>query len=210
MVAVRKPAPPEIPSRMTVAEFLEWAGSVEDGTRYQLIDGAPRAMAPASMTHGIVQSTAARLIGNHLAALRNGCRVITTPGVRPRVRAENNFRIPDLGVSCAPDQPGLRAVPDPVLLIEILSPSNEADTLFEFQGQNVWAYTSLPTVREILVLRVTEIAAELLRRGNDGHWPEQPLRVGATEELVLESIGFRVALSDLYEGTHLARSSAGQ
>ena len=202
---IAPPAPPEIPSRMTVAEFLEWAGSVEDGTRYQLIDGAPRAMAPASMTHGIVQSTAARLIGNHLAALRNGCRVITTPGVRPRVRAENNFRIPDLGVSCAPDHPGLRAVPDPVLLIEILSPSNEADT-----WQNVWAYTSLPSVHEILVLRVTEVAAELLRRGTDGHWPEQSLRIGASEDLVLESIGFRIALPDLYEGTHLARSSVGQ
>ena len=38
----------------------------------------------------------------------------------PGVRASRNRRVPDLGVTCAP--------PEPILLIEILSPSNEAET----------------------------------------------------------------------------------
>jgi Uma2 family endonuclease len=45
----------------------------------------------------------------------------------PRVRANRNYRIPDLGVTCAPPENGLM-VPNAVLLIEILSPSNEAET----------------------------------------------------------------------------------
>jgi hypothetical protein len=48
---------------------------------------------------------------------------------------------------------------DPVLLIEILSPRNQAKT-----WTNVWAYTSIPSVREILILRGDRVAAELLRR----------------------------------------------
>ena len=48
---------------------------------------------------------------------------------------------------------------DPVLLVEILSPSNRAET-----WTNVWAYTTIPSVREILVLHSLRIRAELLRR----------------------------------------------
>jgi hypothetical protein len=43
-------------------------------------------MAPASTTHGRVQATLARLLGNHL--LGTGCDVVIAPGVIPRVRAE--------------------------------------------------------------------------------------------------------------------------
>ena len=40
------------PHHMTVDEFIGWAG---DG-RWELVDGEPRAMAPASATHGIIQA----------------------------------------------------------------------------------------------------------------------------------------------------------
>ena len=40
------------PSRMTVAEFLDWPGD-GSGRRYELVDGEPRAEAPASTIHGI-------------------------------------------------------------------------------------------------------------------------------------------------------------
>jgi len=186
---------------MTVAEFLDWDGGGE-GERYQLVNGEPRAMAPASITHGILQSTVARLLGNHLAERGASCHVVTAPGVQPRVRSQHNMRIPDLGVTCASDERGLRTLPDPVLLIEILSPSNESET-----WDNVWTYTTLPTVREILVLETSGLAAELLRRQPDGSWPESPLRFEADDTLMLESIGFQVILRALYSGTHLARST---
>lgn len=52
---------------------------------------------------------------------------MTEPGIVPRVRANRNYRVADLGVTCAPpsDAP---MVAEPILLIEILLPSNEADT----------------------------------------------------------------------------------
>ncbi|BAI71694.1 hypothetical protein AZL_010560 [Azospirillum sp. B510] len=195
MVAVRK----STISGMTVAEFLDWNGDGTD-TRYELVNGEPRAMAPASITHGILQSTVARVIGNHLADRAPGCHIVTAPGVQPRVRSSHNMRIPDLGVTCAPDERGLRTLPDPVLLIEILSPSNEAET-----WENVWTYTTLPSVREILVLWTSAVGAELLCRQADGSWPESPLVIGADGMLGLDSIGYQVPLSTLYAGTHLAR-----
>ena len=57
-------------------------------------------------------------------------------------------------------------------------------------------------MREILVLRAATIGAEILRRGADGSWPREPERV--TEgELRFESIGFSVALADIYRRTRL-------
>jgi Uma2 family endonuclease len=129
------------PSRMTVEELLDWPGN-GSGRKFQLIDGEPVAMAPGSVTHGIIQANLTRLLGNHLVGSR--CHVVVAPGIIPRVRSEANLRIPDLAVSCETDDQGLRALTEPTLVVEILSPSNEAET-----RENVWAYATIPTVREI-------------------------------------------------------------
>jgi hypothetical protein len=72
----------------------------------QLIDGEPRAMAPASEMHGTIQSRLDRLIGNHLDAQGGRCRIVSQLGIRIGVRSDSAYRIPDLGVTCAPSVPG--------------------------------------------------------------------------------------------------------
>src|SRR5208282_1500423 len=127
------------------------------------------------------------------------CRVITTPGVIPRVQSETNFRIPDLAVTCSGYEAEESALADPILVIEILSPSNQAET-----WANVWAYSTIPSVREILVMRTATIGAELLRRNSDGSWPQQPLTV-AEGDLTLESIGLTLPIAAAYRTTRHAR-----
>ena len=184
-----------IPVRMTVDEFFNWDSG--DECRYELVDGEPRAMAPASTIHGFLQKEPGRLIGNHLREAAPKREVVTNPSIVPRLLSEHNVRIPDLAVTCSPLAAGQATLADPVLLIEILSPSNQAQTFV-----HVLAYTSIASVQEILVLRADCIAAELLRRPLQGEWPERPIAI--TEgDLVLESIDFRVALADLYARTGL-------
>src|ERR1700730_8164982 len=109
MVAVK------IPGRMTVDEFLKWDS--EDGRRYELVDGEPRAMAPASAIHGFLQNELGRLIGNHLRDKATGCEVVANPGVVPRLLSAHNVRISDLAVACSPLAVGQATLPDPILLI---------------------------------------------------------------------------------------------
>ena len=111
---------------MTVREFLKWDS--DDGLRYELVDGEPRAMAPASTIHGFLQNELGRLIGNHLRDQASGCEVVANPGIVPRLLSDHNVRIADLAVTCSPLVVGQATVSDPVLLIEILSPSNQAKT----------------------------------------------------------------------------------
>jgi Uma2 family endonuclease len=187
------------PEFMTVAEFLAW--DAPSGPAWQLINGVPQAMAPVSGTHAVIQSEVGALIRNHLAAHRPGCRVLSNPGVVPRVESEESFRIPGIGVTCTPVPRGVIEIAEPILLIEILSPGNPAQT-----WANVWTYPTIPSVQEILVIRTSSIGVQLLRRAPDGSWPEVPLAIEAGE-LELQSIGFRVPLTALYAGTWLVEAA---
>jgi Uma2 family endonuclease len=192
---LRKPPP-----SMTVTDFLTWPG---DGTgrKFQLVDGEVHAMSPATTTHGRIQSRLSRLVGNWLEARGSPCDIVTEPAVATHVRANINLRVPDLGVTCVADAAGQLILPDPVVLVEILSPSNVADT-----WENVWSYCTIPSVQEIIVIHSTRILAEVLRRGPDSHWPKEPEEIGAGGTLSLACIGFACALSDVYARTHLAEN----
>jgi len=188
----RKPPP------MTVADFLDWPGD-GSGHKFQLVDGELRAMSPGSATHGTIQMTLGRLIGNRLVDRGSSCRIVSEPAIATRVRANVNMRVPDLGVTCTPDAPGQQTLPDPIALIEILSPGNASDT-----WDNVWSYTTIPSVREIAVVHSTRVFVELLRRGADGSWPAEPEEIGPGDTLRLDSIDFACALPEIYAQTHLA------
>lgn len=191
------------PRRMTVDEFLSWNPEDGTGALWQLRDGEPERMAPATDAHGSIQGELASLLIVHLRAAGRRCRAVIDPGVVPRVRADQNMLIPDIGITCAPPSAG-RAIPEPVVLVEVLSPSNEAET-----RANVWTYTTIPSVAEIAVLGSTAVSAEVLRRRPDGSWPERPEVVGAGGELRLESIGFAAPLAAAYATTPLAGVAAG-
>ncbi len=187
----------KLPPLMDVADFIDWPGDGL-GTRFELIDGVLRAMAPGSDAHNTIVSNLTGLIWQHLRQERPGCRVVAAPGVQPRVRAEWNFRIPDLGVTCTLNRPGEIFTPDPILLIEVLSPSNASETY-----ESVRAYATLPSVQEILVMHSTRIEAELLGRDPSGHWPANATKLTSGGTLRLESIGTSFAIADVYAGTHL-------
>jgi Uma2 family endonuclease len=182
---------------MDVAEFLAW--DAPPNTSWQLVDGEPQAMAPASRTHGVIQAELAKLIGNRFDESGSSCTVVGAPGVVPRVQADINVRVPDLAVTCTTSQEEEHTLSEPVLLIEILSPSNRSET-----WTNIWSYTTIPSVKEILVLDSVRIRAHLLRRDTQGNWPE---RATVIEDgiLELESIDFRVPVAVLYRRTRLAR-----
>jgi Uma2 family endonuclease len=191
----------KIPAVMDLAEFLAW--DAPGPGRWQLVDGEPQAMAPASRTHNTVQGELGRLIGNHLVEQGKNCTVVPNAGTVPRVRADSNFRIPDLAVTCSDYQEEEYDISEPVLMVEILSPTNKSET-----WTNIWSYATIPSVKEILVIDSVRIRAHLLRRDPQGNWPERALVI---EDGILEltSIDFRVPLAAIYSRTRLARGTRG-
>jgi hypothetical protein len=90
---------------------------------------------------------------------------------------------------------------EPLVLIEILSPTNVSKT-----RANIRAYRTIAKLADIVVPRSTAIAAEILRRRADGTWPEQPEIVDADGELRLDSIGFAAPLRAVYRTSGLVQS----
>ena len=189
-----------IPVYMSVDEFLAWNPGGE--ATWQLVDGTPQAMAPASTVHGAILGRLAQVIANHFDARNSPCAVIVEPGVTPRVNASHNLRVPDLAVTCTELETRQSTLTEPVLVAEILSPGNQAET-----WNNVWAYTSIPSVTGVLVLQSVFVGVDLLQRQSDGTWPAEPEQI-RQGDLVLESIGLRTPLIDLYRRTPLWRPPA--
>ena len=192
MTAARK-----LPPMMTVDDFLAWEGDGTD-TRYELVDGVLRAMAPSTHVHGIIHANVIAALHSFLRASGLPCHVVAAPGIKPLMRADWNFRIPDIGVTCESDKKGERIVAEPILLIEILSPSNAADTY-----ENIRAYATLPSVQELVVVHSTRMRAELLRKEAGNIWPANPTMIEAGGSLALSSVGLTLPLSEIYAGTHL-------
>ena len=187
-----------LPSLMTVAEFLAGPGDGA-GRRYELVDGALCAQDVATDTFGTLHARLIYLLANHVITSRPNCRVVTAPGIQPKLRANWNFRIPEIAVTCTPNRAEVHKTPDPILVVEILSPSNAGDT-----WNNVALFATLPSVTEILVVESGSIGAHLLRRGTDGVWPENPQAISPAGTMELASIGLSAPLAEAYRGTHLA------
>lgn len=165
------------PQRMTLAAFLEW----DDGTdrRYQLVDGTPIMMAPATEAHG---ELAAALAGEIRSRLQRPCRVISEAGITVPDRSDTYY-VADLAVTCVPREPGRRMVAEPVLIVEVLSPSTEdIDRLRKLAD-----YRTLPSVQEILIVFPDERRVEVQRRKPEG-WEVEDLigqasiRLGVCDE----------------------------
>src|SRR5690348_5111692 len=187
----------KIPPRMTVAEFLTWEPPDHWQGLWQLRVAEPEMMAPASDAHGSIQSRLSQLIGMHLDTCGGHCRIVTAPGVVPAERSEDNCLVPDLGITCSPPT-GEHLMHQPLVLIEILSPTNVSRT-----RENIRAYRTIPGVQEIVLLHSSAIVVEILRRGADGTWPQQPDVVDAGGELRLDSISFVAPLRDAYRTSGL-------
>lgn len=190
---VTKPDP-----HMTVEEFLAWDGAGHIG-KLELVEGRVRAMSPASGTHALVQANLAGLLWSIFRARNSPCRVGTEAPIVPRIHANDNVRAPDLAVTCAPISADKR-FPDPILIVEVLSPSNQRET-----WESIRALASLPSLMEILVVDGERRWAEIFRREADGGWPvDGQVLLEGDGIITLESIGAQLALAEIYQGTHLA------
>ena len=140
--------------RMTLAEFLEW----DDGTdtRYELIDGQVVAMAPPRDAHGTIVMNLGLALGPSLKA---PCRMVASAGIT-RAERDDSFYVADLAVTC--DEPASQRafLPEPRLIIEVLSRSTAAHD----RGRKGEDYRRIASVQEILFGSSDERRAVLWRR----------------------------------------------
>lgn len=170
------------------AEYL--ALEQESSVCHEYLDGEIYAMAGGSPDHAAL---AAAVIGAVSAQLPPAGRAFTSD-LRVRVPGTGLSTYPDAAVVCGRTQRATDdslAVTNPVLLVEVTSPSTEDYD----RGEKLRHYKQLPSVREVLVVSHREPRLTVHRR-DDGPWIV--LDATAGQMLALESIAARLAVDDIY------------
>ncbi len=131
--------------QMTVDEFLPWAEGRQG--RWELHDGVPVMMSPERAAHVRTKFSAAKALDAALATAGLPCEVFID-GLTIRIDARTSFE-PDASVVCGPPRPDdIIAVDDPIVVVEVLSPSTAAIDL----NRKLSGYFSLSSLRHYLVL----------------------------------------------------------
>ncbi len=159
-------------NEMDVDAFLVW-GEGRDG-RWELRDGQPVMMSPERAAHALTKLSAhiALINGVQRAGLR--CRVFPD-GMTVRIAARTAFE-PDALVVCPPPTDlNTMEIPNPVIVVEVLSPSTAADD----HGLKLDGYFSLASVEHYLILDADRRVMIHHKRGQAGAIETRILRDGA-------------------------------
>jgi Uma2 family endonuclease len=132
--------------RLTREEFHRWA---EGRTgRYERVGGEPVAMLPERIQHVRIKSRVWAALDR---AIREGgldCAALAD-GVTIEVDAETDYE-PDATVNCGPRLPAdATAATDPVIVVEVLSPSTESVD----SGEKLADYFRVPSIQHYLIVR---------------------------------------------------------
>lgn len=158
--------------------------------RHEYLDGEIYAKPGGSPEHALLAAAVIGLLGSRIP---RGCRVFTS-NLRVRIQKTGLTTYPDAAVICGPasrSEEDRLAVVNPVLLVEVTSPSTEDYD----RGEKLRHYQTLPSLREILFVSHRESRLTLHRREEQG-WTEREARAGETLEL--QAIAAHLTVDEVY------------
>jgi Uma2 family endonuclease len=184
MVALRK-------EQMTVNEFLPWAK--QQSEQWELLDGVPTAMSPERVIHGDTKYRAARVFDEAIAKARVPCRFVLDSAA-VRVDARNSYQ-PDVLVYCGDPIAGdAIEVPNPVIVVEVLSPGNAiTDLRDKLQG-----YFRVASVQHYLIIDPDKRLVIHHTRGSD---EVVGTRIVTSGQIALEPPGLFLPVADFFAAT---------
>ncbi len=166
---------------------LERGGDV----RWEYVGGRARAMDGASPRHNAIVMNLALALGN---ALRGKACFPLGSDQKIETTATGAFHYPDLSVVCGKPRASERdphAITNPTVLVEVASPS----TSDYDRGTKLDHYSTIPELRELLVVFTETKRVELRERAGDGRWIVTHLVGGSVR---LESIDVSLAFEEIY------------
>lgn len=179
--------------KYTLEEYIELDKNSEE--KYELFDGEVFAMAGGSSSHSRLSMNIGSLFNQKLKG-RN--YEAFNSDMRVKVPAALPYRYPDVSVVCGEpvfeELNGQEMLVNPVLIVEVLSPSTAAYDLKD----KFSAYQSIDSFREYLI--VSQDRPQVIQhiRQSKGRW----LRIeveGLDREVMLESVNLTLPLSEIYE-----------
>jgi Uma2 family endonuclease len=159
--------------------------------RYEFCDGTVYAMSGGSPEHSGLAANVIQILGSQLSD--KPCRVFTSD-LRIRVLETGLATYPDVSVFCGTlelDPEDSHTATNPVLIIEVLSPTTE-----RYDRDEKFAhYRRIPSLASYALISQEEHRLEVFSRNPDGSWTLRETRRGAAD---LSAIGCVLPLEDVY------------
>jgi Uma2 family endonuclease len=147
-------------TNLDVDSFLRWADGREG--RWELRDGQPLLMAPERAVHALAKFAAQKALESAVANAGAPCRMFPD-GMTVRISPRTAFE-PDALVVCPPPSDlNTMEIPNPVIVVEVLSPSTAADD----HGVKLDGYFSLPSIHHYLIVDPDRRVMIHHKRGTD-------------------------------------------
>lgn len=182
-----------LPRLTTYADYL--AGERTSERRHEYIDGVIVAMAGGSDEHNALSGRFARLIGNREIG---PCRYYS-PDQRFWIAATRRGRYSDGSVICgSPEHPAHdhQASTNPVIIVEVLSPSSEGDD----EGDKRRDFQSLPSLLAYVLVAQDERCVRVFERDAQGHWTGTPAVYRGDQPFELPRLKGPISVSEVYDG----------
>jgi Uma2 family endonuclease len=181
---------------LSIETFRAWLESRPDEEHWELIGGVIMMMAPATHDHQRIASNLERLLNDALETHRPELTAYQRVGLNLAPVAPDYDPEPDVAVISSDEKGDVRYSDRFFLAAEIVSRSDRATVESKRD-----VYKRHPDCRCVLVIEQHRIEVSAWLLGGRG-WTEQRL-AQPTDELVLEELGLRCTLADLYRGTAL-------
>lgn len=178
---------PKLKTKRSVEDYLE--GEKISPVKHEYVDGEVFAMAGTSDKHNRIAVNLTTALDNHLRD--SPCEPFSG---EIKVRAAHNvYYYPDILVSCEenPESPYFRN--EPILIIEVTSPSTETID----RREKLLFYLQMPSVQEYVIVSQSKIAVEVHRRQPDGRWITYYFNE-SDETVELASVELTLPLTEIY------------
>jgi Uma2 family endonuclease len=176
---------------MSRADYRRWTEAQPSG-RFERIDGLVVAMAPERLSHVERKSLVWLALRRAVAAAGLPCHVY---GDGATVGVDDNDFEPDAVLRCGDALSGDGgSVPDPIVLVEVLSPSTRQGDL----TRKMVAYFQVPSVKHYLIFWAERPQVIHHRRRDDGEVIDT--RVLTAGAIRLDPPGVLITVEEVYAG----------
>jgi Uma2 family endonuclease len=190
------------PTEWTVADYLAFERGQID--KHEFADGRIVQLAGGSRNHALI---GANLVSSLHAQLRvQPCSVFGSD-MRVAIPRARRYVYPDASVACddiAFEDSDDDTLTNPVLIVEILSPSTERYD----RGKKFQAYQTLGSFQEYLLIAQDAVLIEHFVRRSDTLWTFEVV-TDPDAVIALASIGCTLRVGDVYEKVALPDAPAG-
>lgn len=114
---------------------------------------------------------------------------------------EQTFYYPDVMVACDENPKSIYYREEPVLPVEVISPSNQLTDLYSTEridpNEKLTVYKNIPTLQEYLIVWQDKTYLEIHHRQADNSWNAE-IYDEIDSEIGLDSIDFSLTLAEIY------------